>query len=163
MLYSYQKDSRALPRNILNPRCYFLDPRLQCSVSHYHPLLSSLSLMLMSPAELRLRKAALAMPSNNWKLQARPLFREGAPHQQTRNYLKIIKDRRKIGHGPQVGAWHQDRLRLWLVLNGPTQFILQYKPSLSSQTAGISDTSIQRRIPWSDKSLNSSGDCWEVA
>jgi hypothetical protein len=38
---------------------------------------------------------ALAMPSNSSKLQARPLVKEGAPHQQTRNCLKIIKKKEK--------------------------------------------------------------------
>jgi hypothetical protein len=49
------------------------------------------------------------------KLQSRPLVREGAPHQQTCNCLKIIKERRgKIGRGSQMGAWHHDRLADWL-------------------------------------------------
>jgi hypothetical protein len=48
------------------------------------------------------------------KLQTRLLVREGAPHQQTRNCLKINKERRKkIGRGSQMGAWHQDRLAYW--------------------------------------------------
>jgi hypothetical protein len=37
------------------------------------------------------RKTALARLSNNFKLHARPLVREGAPHQQTLNCLKMIK------------------------------------------------------------------------
>jgi hypothetical protein len=58
--------------------------------------------------------AAMAMPSKNWKLQIRLLVREGALHQQTHNFLKIIKERRrKIGCGSQMGAWHQDRLADW--------------------------------------------------
>jgi hypothetical protein len=69
---------------------------------------------MLSPAELRPWKTALAMLSNNWKLQARSLVKEGAPHQQTRNCLKIIKERRgKIGRGTQMGAWHQYRLADW--------------------------------------------------
>jgi hypothetical protein len=49
------------------------------------------------------------------KLQTRPLVREGAPHQQTRTCLKIIKKRReKIGRGFQMGAWHQGGLADWL-------------------------------------------------
>jgi hypothetical protein len=59
--------------------------------------------MLMSSAGIRPEKTALTMPSNNWKLQTRLLVREGAPHQQTRNCLKIIKER-EIGHGTQMGA-----------------------------------------------------------
>jgi hypothetical protein len=35
------------------------------------------------------------MPSNNWKLQTRPLVKEGAPQQQTHNCLKIINERGK--------------------------------------------------------------------
>jgi hypothetical protein len=39
------------------------------------------------------------------KLQTRLPVREGAPHQQTRNCLKIIKERRgKIGRRSQMGA-----------------------------------------------------------
>jgi hypothetical protein len=50
------------------------------------------------------------MPSNDWKLQTQPLVREGAPHQQTRNFQNLIKERkRKIGRGSKMGAWHQDR------------------------------------------------------
>jgi hypothetical protein len=61
-----------------------------------------------------LRKAALAMPSKNWKLHIRLLVREGTPHQQTRNCLKIIKERRRnIGRGSHMGAWHHDRLAYW--------------------------------------------------
>jgi hypothetical protein len=61
--------------------------------------------MLVSPAGLRPRKTAPAMPSNNLKLQTRPLVRQGAQHQQISNCLKIIKERRrKVGHGSQMGA-----------------------------------------------------------
>jgi hypothetical protein len=42
-------------------------------------------------------------PSNNWKLQTRLLVRKGAPHQHTCNCLKIIKERRIIGRGSQMG------------------------------------------------------------
>jgi hypothetical protein len=44
-----------------------------------------------------------------------PLIRESALHQQTYNYLKVIK-KRKIGHMPQMGAWHQNRLADWLLV-----------------------------------------------
>jgi hypothetical protein len=38
-----------------------------------------------------------------------------SPQQQTRNCLKIIKERiGKIVRGSQMGAWHQDRLADWL-------------------------------------------------
>jgi hypothetical protein len=61
-----------------------------------------------------LRKAVLAMSRKNWKLQTRLLVSDGAPHQKTRNCLKIIKGRRgKIGRGSQMGAW----LWLWLVVS----------------------------------------------
>jgi hypothetical protein len=41
-----------------------------------------------------------------------PTFRQKRrPHQQIRNCLKIIKERRKkIGCGSQMGAWHRERL-----------------------------------------------------
>jgi hypothetical protein len=56
------------------------------------------------------RKIPLARPGNNWKVRTRLLVREGAPHQQTRNCLKIIKEiRPEICRGSQMGAWHQDR------------------------------------------------------
>jgi hypothetical protein len=43
------------------------------------------------------RKIALARPSRYWKLQTRPLVREGAPHQQTRNCPQIIlKEEEKL-------------------------------------------------------------------
>jgi hypothetical protein len=48
------------------------------------------------------RKTVLARPSSNWKLQTRPGVREGAPHQQTRNFLQIIK---KFVMGPR---WEPD-------------------------------------------------------
>jgi hypothetical protein len=52
-------------------------------------------------------------PAKNWKVQTRLLVREGAPHQQTRNCLKLIKERRgKIGWS-QMGAWHKEGLTDW--------------------------------------------------
>jgi hypothetical protein len=60
------------------------------------------------------RKAVLAMRRKNWKLKTRLLVREGAPHQQIRICLKIIKEiKRKIVRGFQMGAWHQERLADW--------------------------------------------------
>jgi hypothetical protein len=38
-----------------------------------------------------LRKDALAMPGKNWKVQTRPLVREGAPRQETRNCKKNLR------------------------------------------------------------------------
>jgi hypothetical protein len=62
-----------------------------------------------------LRKAAVAMLRKNWILQARLLVREGAPHQQTRNCLKLMKERMgKIGRGSQMDTWHQEGLADWL-------------------------------------------------
>jgi hypothetical protein len=66
------------------------------------------------PWDSDLRKAALSMPGKNWKLQTRLLVREGAPHQQTRNCLKIKRQGEKICRGSQMGAWHQDGLADWL-------------------------------------------------
>jgi hypothetical protein len=37
-------------------------------------------------------------------LQTRPIVREGAPHQQTRNCLKIIREGEKLVSEPQMGA-----------------------------------------------------------
>jgi hypothetical protein len=74
--------------------------------------------MAMSPASIRPRRTLLTMPSNNWKLQTRPLVRDGTQQQQTQNSLNIIKwGRRKIGHWSQMGAWHQDRLVNWSQYN----------------------------------------------
>jgi hypothetical protein len=50
-------------------------------------------------------KTVMARPSSNCKVQSRPLAREGDTHQQTRNSLKMIKERkRKIGRRPQTDA-----------------------------------------------------------
>jgi hypothetical protein len=53
-----------------------------------------------------------------WRnMQTRLLVREGAPHQQTRDRIKVIKERRRqIGRGSQMGAWHQERLADWLLV-----------------------------------------------
>jgi hypothetical protein len=54
-------------------------------------------------------------PAKTWKVQIRLLVREGAPLQQTRNCLKIIKEKKgKIGRWSQMGAWHHDGLADWL-------------------------------------------------
>jgi hypothetical protein len=70
----------------------------------------------MSTVGLRSEKGCAGDAGNNWKVQTRPLVREGAPHQQTRNRLKIIKERMgEIGRSSQMGAWHQDWLADWHV------------------------------------------------
>jgi hypothetical protein len=62
--------------------------------------------MLLSPWDSDPRKVAQAMPGKNWKLQTRLLVREGALHQQIRNCLKIVKERReKLVAGPR---WEPD-------------------------------------------------------
>jgi hypothetical protein len=43
------------------------------------------------PRDSGLRMTVLARASNNCKRQTRPLVRESAPHQQTRNCLAVIK------------------------------------------------------------------------
>jgi hypothetical protein len=66
-----------------------------------------------APWDSDLRKDALAMPSKNWKLQTRLLVREGVPHQQIHNRLKIIKERRRtIGRRSQTD-WPTDRRSLY--------------------------------------------------
>jgi hypothetical protein len=52
---------------------------------------------------------ALARASSNCKQQTRPLVREDAPYEQTRNCLTVTKHYLE----PQMGAWHQDRLTDW--------------------------------------------------
>jgi hypothetical protein len=65
--------------------------------------------MAMSSVRLRLEKDCAG--EVQLILQTQPLDREGSPHKQTRNCLKIIKERRrKIGLGSQMGGRHQDRL-----------------------------------------------------
>jgi hypothetical protein len=49
---------------------------------------------------------ALARANSNCKRQTRPLVRESAPCQQTRNSLTVVKSGRK----PRMGALFQDRL-----------------------------------------------------
>jgi hypothetical protein len=67
--------------------------------------------MLMSPVELGSEEGCAGDAGKNWKVQTRLLVRESAPPQQTRNCLKIIKERMgKIGRVSQMGAWHQSGL-----------------------------------------------------
>jgi hypothetical protein len=63
------------------------------------------------PWDSNLRKATLAMPGKNWKLQTRLLVREGAPHQQTRNCRKIIKVR--MGKLVACPRWVPDTRTDW--------------------------------------------------
>jgi hypothetical protein len=74
-----------------------------------------------------IRCTSLARPSNNWKLQTRPLVREGAQNQQTHNCLKMIKGKRQIGRWCQIGAWHQDRLAVFDFDLAATEWLIQLK------------------------------------
>jgi hypothetical protein len=49
--------------------------------------------MVLSPVGLRSEKGCAGDARQKLKLQTRLLVREGAPNQQTRNRLKIIKSR----------------------------------------------------------------------
>jgi hypothetical protein len=62
--------------------------------------------MLMSTVGLRYEKGCAGDARQKLKVRTRFLVREGAQHQQTRNFLKkIIKERMgKIGRGSQTGA-----------------------------------------------------------
>jgi hypothetical protein len=55
------------------------------------------------------------MPGKNLKLQTRLLIREDVAHQQTRNCLKIIKERRgeKLVTGPR---WVPDTRTHWMTV-----------------------------------------------
>jgi hypothetical protein len=69
---------------------------------------------MCSPVPWDLRKAAITVPSKNWKPQTRLLVREGAQHQQIRSCLEITKERRRnIDRESQIGSWRQDRLADW--------------------------------------------------
>jgi hypothetical protein len=56
------------------------------------------------------RMTALARARSNCKRQTRPLVREGAPYQQTRNCPTAEK---KSGRKPQMDALYQDRPADW--------------------------------------------------
>jgi hypothetical protein len=45
-----------------------------------------------------------------YKLQTRPLFREGAPRRRAKLVYGKRKEKEKSGHGPQRGPRHQDIL-----------------------------------------------------
>jgi hypothetical protein len=49
--------------------------------------------------------SALSRPSNSFKLETRPLAREGAPISTDSQLTEI-----KTSHGSQIGTRHQDRL-----------------------------------------------------
>jgi hypothetical protein len=51
--------------------------------------------MVLSPEGLKPSGTALARASSNNKFQTRPLVREGATEEQTRNFLKTISRRKK--------------------------------------------------------------------
>jgi hypothetical protein len=61
--------------------------------------------MLMNPAGLRSEKGCAGDDQQKLKLQTQLLIRAGAPHQQTRNCLKIIREiKEKIGRGVPDGC-----------------------------------------------------------
>jgi hypothetical protein len=61
--------------------------------------------MLMSPVGLRSEKSCSGDARQKLKIPDPTSRQRGRPHQQTRNCLKIIKERRgKIGCGSQMGA-----------------------------------------------------------
>jgi hypothetical protein len=83
--------------------------------------------MLMSPVGLRPEKGCAGdAQKKNLKLNTGLLVREGAWHQQIRNCLKIIKERRKIGRGSQMGAWHHGKLADWYNFHFDLAFYEQY-------------------------------------
>jgi hypothetical protein len=50
----------------------------------------------------------MARSSSNSKLHTCPLVREGALHEEARNYE--TKENLKSGHGPKMGARHEEEL-----------------------------------------------------
>jgi hypothetical protein len=52
--------------------------------------------------------ATLTTDRLHYKLQTRPLVREGTPSRQTKQMSGKRKEKEKSGHGPQGGARHQD-------------------------------------------------------
>jgi hypothetical protein len=52
----------------------------------------------------------LATDRLQYKLQTRPLVREGAPIRRTKQFSGKRKEKEKSGHGSQRGARHQDIL-----------------------------------------------------
>jgi hypothetical protein len=108
------------------------------------------SVLLRWPASLGARTpemTELARPSNNWKLQTRPLVKEGAPQQQIHNCLKTIKERgRRISRGcltpRRTGRLIISRnTTLWVLLLTSLAAIAQYKV-----TSATSNRSATRRM-----------------
>lgn len=60
----------------------------------------------MSITRFGLEYGRAGEPSSNWKLQTRPHVREGAPHEQSRFFLTVMK----FGYGTQMGAWYKGGL-----------------------------------------------------
>jgi hypothetical protein len=54
--------------------------------------------------------ATLTTDRLHYKLQARPLVREGAPRRSAKQFSGKRKEKVKSGHGPQRGARYQDIL-----------------------------------------------------
>jgi hypothetical protein len=54
--------------------------------------------------------ATLTTDRLHYKLQTRPLVREGAPRRRAKQFSGKRKEKQKSGHGPQRGARHQDIL-----------------------------------------------------
>jgi hypothetical protein len=54
--------------------------------------------------------ATLTTDRLHYKLQIRPLVREGAPRRRAKQFSGKRKEKVKYGHGPQRGARHQDIL-----------------------------------------------------
>jgi hypothetical protein len=52
--------------------------------------------------------ATLTTDRLQYKLQARPLVREGAPRRRAKQFSVKRKEKVKSGHGPQRGARNQD-------------------------------------------------------
>jgi hypothetical protein len=68
--------------------------------------------MVMSLAGLRPEKDCAGNAQQQLKLQTRPLVKKGAPHQQTRNYPKIIKESKN-----KNWLWVQDTVPLTVSCN----------------------------------------------
>jgi hypothetical protein len=54
--------------------------------------------------------ATLTTDRLHYKLQTRPLVREGAPNRRAKQFSGKRKEKAKSGHRPQVGARLQDTL-----------------------------------------------------
>jgi hypothetical protein len=54
--------------------------------------------------------ATLTTDRLHYKLETRPLVREGAPRRRAKQFSGKGKEKVKSGHGPQWGAGHKDVL-----------------------------------------------------